>query len=133
MKKIPAALAIFMWLGFGSVANAQVSFGIRIGPPPPPRGVVRTLPRRPGPEFSWISGYWYPVGGRYRWHNGYWTQPPYAGARWVSPRYNSGQFYAGHWDGGRGRFEHDHRWDRSRERDHDRGNRRDRGDRRDRH
>jgi hypothetical protein len=31
-------------------------------------------------------------------------------------------FYNGYWDGSRGRFEHDHRWDRDHDRDfgHDR-------------
>ena len=98
-----------------SVANAQVSFGIRIGPPPPPR-VVHVHPGRPGPGYIWVDGYWYPAAGRYRWHEGYWTRPPYAGAHWVGPRHDGAMFYAGFWDGPRGRFEHDHKWDR----DHDR-------------
>jgi WXXGXW repeat (2 copies) len=102
--------------------RAQVSFGIRIGPPPRPH-VVRELPPSPGPEYAWIDGYWYPVRGRYRWHEGYWTRPPYEGARWVAPRHDGEQFYAGYWEGDRGRFEHDHRWDR--ERDRDRGRYRD--------
>jgi hypothetical protein len=105
-----------MLLGAGSPANAQVSVGIQIGPPPPPR-VVRVLPRRPGPEWVWIEGYWYPVGRRYQWHSGYWTRLPYPGARWIGPRYERGQFFGGYWDGDRGRVEHDHRWDRDRDRD----------------
>jgi hypothetical protein len=104
-----------MLLACGSVF-AQISIGIRIGPPPPPR-VVRVLPPRPGPEFVWIAGYWYPVGRHYKWHAGYWTRAPYPGARWVLPRYDSGQFFVGFWEGARGRVEHDHRWDRDRNRD----------------
>src|SRR4030095_2237857 len=65
-----------MLIGGASASNAQVSFGIRIGAPPQPR-VVRVLPRRPGPEYTWIDGYWYPNGKRYSWHAGYWTRPPY--------------------------------------------------------
>src|ERR1700727_3790639 len=60
------------------LANAQVSLGIRIGPPPPARVVVVQSPR-PGPEFAWVDGYWYPVGRHYKWHAGYWTRPPYEG------------------------------------------------------
>ena len=101
-----------------SIAGAQI-VGIRIGPPPRPR-VVRVLPSRPGPEFAWVDGYWYPAGRHYKWHQGYWTRPPYAGARWVGPRHDGERFYNGYWDGDRGRFEHDHRWDRGRDRDHDR-------------
>jgi hypothetical protein len=114
------ALLAAMLLGAGASANAQVSIGIQIGSPPPPR-VVRVLPRRRGPEWIWIEGYWYPVGRRYRWHEGYWTRAPYPGARWIGPRYDGGQYFAGYWDGDRGRFDHDHRWDRDRDRDSDRG------------
>src|SRR5690349_11904574 len=74
---------------------AQVNIGIQIGAPPRPR-VVRVVQRRPGPEFIWINGYWYPVGRVYRWHDGYWTRPPYAGARWVAPRYDGRLFYVGY-------------------------------------
>ena len=107
----------------------QISVGIQIGPPPPPR-VIRVQPVRPGPDYVWIDGYWYVVDGRYRWHGGYWTLPPYAGARWIGPHHDGRQFFAGYWEGDRGRFDHDHRWDRDHDRDrgrwhdhddHDRG------------
>jgi hypothetical protein len=108
-------------------AFAQVSIGIQIGPPPPPpqRVVYVVPPPRPAPEFIWIEGYWYPVGHKYKWHEGYWTRPPYEGARWVAPRHDGRMFFEGYWEGERGRFEHDHKWDRDRDRDfredHDRG------------
>jgi len=92
-----------------SAVSAQISFGIRIGAPPPPRAYV--VAAQPGPEFMWIEGYWYPQGGRYLWHDGYWSRPPYEGAYWVAPYHDRGQYVAGYWDGPRGRFEHDHRWD----------------------
>lgn len=95
----------------GGTLAAQVSLGITIGAPPPPR-VVRVRPRTPGPDYFWVDGYWYPVGGRYRWHDGYWTRPPYAGARWIAPHHDGRQFFGGYWEGERGRVEHDHRWDR---------------------
>ena len=103
-----------MLLACGS-GFAQISIGIRIGPPPPPR-VVRVLPPRPGPEFVWVAGYWYPVGNHYRWHAGYWTRPPYVGARWVVvPHHDGERYFAGFWVGDRGRIEHDHHWDRDRD------------------
>jgi hypothetical protein len=112
-------------LAGATASRAQISVGIRIGPPPPPR-VVRVLPPAPGPEFVWIDGYWYPVGRHYRWHEGYWTRPPYAGARWVVPHHDGEQFYAGYWEGDRGRVEHDHHWDKEHDRDSDRYRDRDR-------
>jgi hypothetical protein len=99
-----------------SVSAAQFSIGVRIGPPPPP--VVGVVPASPGPGYAWIDGYWYPVGNHYKWHRGYWTQAPYAGANWIGPRYEGGQFYQGYWEGNRGRIEHDHHWDRHHDRDY---------------
>jgi hypothetical protein len=113
----------------GSALYGQISIGISIGPPPPPR-VVRVRPIAPGPGFYWVDGYWYPSGRHYKWHDGYWTRLPYAGAAWVGPRYDGGKFYEGYWQGPRGQFKHDHKWDRGRERDYDReerGNGRGRG------
>ena len=114
-----AMLLAAMLFATGSALQAQVSVGITIGPPPPVR-VVR-VPDRPGPEFVWVEGYWYPVSGHYRWHGGYWTRPPYEGARWVAPRHDGERYFVGYWEGDRGRVEHDHHWDRDHERDHGRG------------
>ena len=108
-------------LASGSLLTAQVSVGVRIGPPPSPR-VMRIQPRQPGPDYIFVQGYWYPQGNHYRWHEGYWTRAPFAGARWVEPRHDSGMYYQGYWDDNSRRFDHDHRWDRDRNnRDHDRG------------
>jgi WXXGXW repeat (2 copies) len=114
---IRTTLLVALLLAGVSTAKAQISVGIRIGAPPPPR-VVRVLPRRPGPEFVWVEGYWYPVGRHYSWHEGYWTRPPYEGAVWVLPRYEGGEFFEGYWGGSHGRVEHDHRSDHNRDRDY---------------
>jgi hypothetical protein len=124
--RIFQALAVSaLLLAPASTAHAQVSIGIRIGEPPPPPVRAYRVPRRPGPEFTWVEGYWYPVGRRYVWHDGYWTRPPYEGAYWVAPYHTGGQYFQGHWEGGRGVVVHDHRWDKERRRD-ERRERRDR-------
>lgn len=82
-----------------SLANAQVSFGVRIGEPPAPRAYA--VPASPGPGYDWVEGYWYPVHGKYVWRNGYWARPPYRGAYWASPYYSSGRYYGGRWEGRR--------------------------------
>lgn len=125
MNKLLAPLFL---LAAGTL-SAQISIGITIGAPPPPRVVV-VRPVMPAPDCMWIDGYWYPVGSRYRWHAGYWTRPPYPGARWVMPHHDGRQYFAGYWDGDRGRFDHDHHWDRDHDRrdwghDHERGHGRD--------
>jgi len=113
MKRKLLALLLLI----GGAAFGQVSIGVRIGAPPPPR-IIRTRPRAPGPDYVWIDGYWYASGRRWLWHNGYWTRPPYAGARWIMPRHDGQMFYEGYWEGDRGRFDHDHRWDRDHDRDY---------------
>jgi hypothetical protein len=115
MKKLYLA-SLFL---AGSCLFAQIGVGIRIGPPPPPR-VVAVQPVSPGPDYTWVAGYWYPVDGRYVWHDGYWTRGPYVGAHWVGPHYDGGLYVNGYWDGPHGRFEHNHDWDRDRDRDYNR-------------
>ncbi len=114
-KKI---LAVLLLAG-STMFAADFSIGINIGAPPPPR-IVRVRPVAPGPDYLWIDGYWYPDGGHYRWHAGYWTLPPYPGAHWIGPRHDGRQYFAGYWDGPRGQFGHDHKWDHGHERDRDR-------------
>jgi hypothetical protein len=96
-------IGTLLWAG--SAVAAQISIGIRIGPPPPPR-VVRVLPPRPGTEFLWVDGYWYPVESHYRWHDGYWVRPPYPEAVWVAARYDGGRYAAGYWKSDKSRVEH---------------------------
>lgn len=98
--------------------GAQGSFSISIGEPPAPRRY--RVPPQPAPDYIWIEGYQYPERGRYRWHDGYWTRPPYQGAYWVQPYYDRNQYYPGRWEGDRGVLAHDHRWDRGRQRDENR-------------
>jgi hypothetical protein len=104
-----SSAAFALLLGAGSAANAQVSVGVQIGRPPapvvieeaPPAPRAYVVAARPGPEFVWIEGYWFPQGKHYRWHDGYWTRPPYAGAYWVEPYHYHGRYVAGYWEGRR--------------------------------
>lgn len=103
-------LTLMLFSGVSLFAETHFSIGIGIGahyfaPPPPPMVVYR--PPCPDPDYTWISGYWYPVGPRYVWHAGYWALPPYVGAYWVAPRYYSHRYYPGYWKG-RGRHWKDH-------------------------
>src|SRR5262245_26156896 len=101
----------------GQILAAQVSLGIEIGPPPPVRHYAR--PVSPGADYLWVDGYWYADGHRWKWHNGYWSRPPYAGAHWIAPRYEQRRFYNGYWEGGGKHVEHNHDWDRNhRDRDY---------------
>jgi len=114
---IKATLLFAMLLATGSLVHAQISVGIVIAAPPPPRAVV-VMTERPDPDSVWVGGYWYPVENHYKWHEGYWTRPPYEGAHWVAPRHDGERYHAGYWEGDRGRVEHNHHWDKEDGRDH---------------
>ena len=126
MKSRLRALVTMVILAAAPAATAQVSFSIRIGEPPPPRAF--RVPPRPGPDYVWVEGYQYPEHGHYKWHDGYWTRPPYPRAYWVEPYHAGGQYYVGHWEGDRGVVAHDHRWDRDERRDERRDDRDDHRD-----
>ena len=116
MTRLLKALAVSAVLLLpASAAHAQISFGIHIGEPPAPRAY--RVPPSPGPGYVWVEGYNYPEGGHYKWHDGYWTKPPYEGAYWVEPYHVNGQYFAGRWEGAHGVVVHDHRWDRDEHRD----------------
>jgi hypothetical protein len=87
-------------------AQPRVYVGARFGyavPAPvamyaaPPAPLVSYATPMPASGYSWVGGYWYPVGARYAWHAGYWARPAFAGARWVAPRYAYGRYYRGYW------------------------------------
>ena len=91
-------------------AGVHFSVGVGVGgypyggyyvaaPPPPPPAYYAPAPVYPAPGYgyTWIGGYYYPVGARWAWHAGYWARPPYAGAVWVGPRYHGSHYYGGYW------------------------------------
>jgi hypothetical protein len=96
-----------MLLLAASGMRAQRSAGIEIGPPPYPRIVSTAGQIRPGPEFVWIAGYWYPAFGHYAWKEGHWVRPPHPGAAWVPPHHDGHRFFAGYWEEKRTRDERD--------------------------
>jgi hypothetical protein len=97
-RLIPALAFSALLLGSASTAQAQVSVGIRIGPPPAPRAY--RVPAQPSPNHEWVEGHWAPQGSKYHWHDGRWAQPPRKGAYWQEPYYANGRYYAGSWQGG---------------------------------
>ena len=100
-------LALMLLAGSSLLAGPRVFVGIGFGgggyvvaPPPPVVAYNYYAPPvavAPGPGYTWISGYYYPYGGRYVWRSGYWAHRPYAGAYWVAPRYHGGRYYHGYW------------------------------------
>lgn len=65
---------------------------------PPSQPMDDARPAQPGPDYVWITGYWWWTGGEYVWVPGYWEIPPepeyvyipgywtYRGTTWVYVR-----------------------------------------------
>ena len=100
---IKMKLLTVAFVGGTSLFGRHLSFGIGTGEPrgyytpPPPRALYSYAPARPGPGYVLVDGYWEYTGRGYSWRPGYWAQAPYAGARWVAPRYRNRNFYNGYW------------------------------------
>jgi hypothetical protein len=98
-------LLLLLLAGTSLFAGPRFSIGVGIGAPygygyyapPPPPPVYAYAPAYVRPGYTWVPGYYYPVGPRYSWRAGYWTRPPYYGARWVAPRYYGRTYYRGYW------------------------------------
>lgn len=99
-------LVLALLAGSSVFAGTRFFVGIGVGgggfypgyyaPPPPPPVVAYASPA-PGPGYTWVSGYYYPVGPRYVWRAGYWARRPFVGARWVGPYYYGHHYYRGYW------------------------------------
>jgi hypothetical protein len=100
MKKQILIATAGLAITFGTaLANAQ--FVVRIGPPPPPPVEVVPPPPPEHRDWAWHAGYHEWDGHGYRWHPGYYVEPPHPHAHWVPGHWaNRGGGYVwveGHW------------------------------------
>jgi WXXGXW repeat (2 copies) len=114
-------LAMVLLAGGSMFAQNRFSIGIGIGGYAPgyyPQysSVQAVVPPCPGPDYTWVDGYWSPYGGRNAWVSGYWARPAYAGGYYVAPRYAQPRYDNRYYDGYRQRSRS---FDRGG--DHDRG------------
>jgi hypothetical protein len=96
MKTTLGILAVALIAGGTLFAQPRFSVGIGVGgygpgyyPPP---AYTQYMPPCPGPDYSWVEGYWVPRGGRNIWINGFWRSPYVTGYR-VAPRYAAPRYY----------------------------------------
>jgi hypothetical protein len=84
-----------------TAATANAQFVVRIGPPPPRPVEVVPPPPPEHPGWAWHAGYHEWDGRAYRWHPGYYVEPPYPHAHWVDGHWaHRGGGYVwveGHW------------------------------------
>ena len=99
MKRKMLATAVVMLGTALSACAAHGGYGMRYGPPPPPRyGVIGVAP---GPGYVWAEGYWDWRGSNWYWVRGSWLRPPRPRAAWVpgywQPHGREYRFRAGRW------------------------------------
>jgi hypothetical protein len=112
MKTKLKVLAVALIAGGTMFAQPRISVGIGVGgygpgAYPPPAYAQQYAPPCPGPDYTWVDGYW---GPRNVWVAGFWRAPVYPSYR-VAPRvYNSYRVSdRGHdRDNNRGRDRDDH-------------------------
>jgi hypothetical protein len=87
-------LALVLLAGASAFAGPRVFVGFGV---PAPAPVVAYATPAPGPGYTFVAGYYYPVGPRHFWRPGYWARAPYPGAYWVGPHYYAHRYYGGYW------------------------------------
>jgi hypothetical protein len=112
-------LVLALLAGGSMFAQTRFSFGINIGGRAPgyyaqAPAYAGVRPPCPGPDYSWVDGYWGQNYGRNVWVPGYWNRVPYARA-YQAPRYEQPRYDE--------RYERRFDRDRDRDWDHDRDRR----------
>ena len=91
-------LLVMMLLAGGSMfAETRVSIGIGFGGHgagfyQPPPSYASNIPPCPGPDYTWVDGYWSRNYGRNTWVAGYWNRQPFSSGYQVTPRFDN-RFY----------------------------------------
>jgi hypothetical protein len=93
------AVLLLLLLGLSAAeASAQIVVRVR---PPRPHVVITARPVAPSPRHVWIDEDWEPNGTEYRWHGGYWIEPPRPRAVWVPGHWRHNRhgyiWIRGHW------------------------------------
>lgn len=87
-----------MIVATATLASCEVaSVGVTVQPVRP----VYVRPAPPSERHIWIEGDWVWSGGRYQWHEGYWSVPRGNYKAWEEGRWEQGehgwQWRKGHW------------------------------------
>jgi hypothetical protein len=82
MKK--TLLALLLLTGGSAFAATRVAIGVGVGTPygyyaPPPC---------PGPDYTWVEGYWDTAGPHRDWRGGHWAPPVRVRNYRAAPRYD---------------------------------------------
>ena len=87
-------LALILLAGGSMFAQTRFSIGIGFGGHgagfyQPPPSYASNIPPCPGPDYTWVDGYWSQDYGRSTWVAGYWNRRPYISGYRVAPRFDN--------------------------------------------
>jgi hypothetical protein len=87
-------LAMMLLAGGSMFAQTQFSIGIGFGGHgagfyQPPPSYASNIPPCPGPDYTWVDGYWSQNYGRSTWVAGYWNRQPFSSDYEVAPRFDN--------------------------------------------
>ena len=87
-------LAKMLLAGGAMFAQTRFSIGIGLGGHgagfyQPPPSYASNIPPCPGPDYTWVDGYWTQDYGRNTWVAGYWNRQPITSGYQVAPRFDN--------------------------------------------
>ena len=87
-------LAMMLLAGGSMFAQNRFSVGIGFGGQgagfyQPPPSYASNIPPCPGPDYTWVEGYWSQNYGRNIWVPGYWNRLPFSSGYQVAPRFDN--------------------------------------------
>jgi hypothetical protein len=85
-------LAMMLLAGGSMFAQTRFSVGVGFGGGSDfyqqPPAYASNIPPCPGPDYSWVDGYWAQGYGGTSWVAGYWSRQPFFGGYGVAPRFD---------------------------------------------
>ena len=87
-------LAMMLLAGGSMFAQSRFSIGIGFGGHgagfyQPPPSYASNISPCPGPDYTWVDGYWSQNYGRNTWVAGYWNRQPITSGYQVAPRFDN--------------------------------------------
>ena len=87
-------LAMMLLAGGSMFAQTRFSIGIGFGGHgagfyQQPPSYASNIPPCPGPDYTWVDGYWSQDYGRDTWVAGYWNRLPFSSGYQVAPRFDN--------------------------------------------
>jgi hypothetical protein len=109
--RLAGAVGLLSLAGFttpafaGSPILGDISLNLSVDAPPPPPQSEVVIGVAPGPDYSWVGGYWDGSPGHYVWVKGRWDHAPHGHGTWAAPHWDKDS--SGHYHQTKGEWRDD--------------------------